>query len=135
MNATSFSTTPLQPVQPSPTAVGRQQPRPAGEQIGPRVLQAAFRRAGQRMTADEREPRRQRPRGAHDLALRAAGIGDDRRPADVFVELAQQRDVLLDRRREDDEVRLGEDDQVVGRDVDRVQAHRRLEHVLVVDAR
>ena len=40
----------------------------------------------------------------------------------------------LDRRREDDDVRLGEHDQVVGRDVDGVQPHRRLEHVLVVDA-
>ena len=38
-------------------------------------------------------------------------------------------------RREHDEVRLGEHDQIVGRDVDRVQPHRRLEHVLVVDAR
>ena len=34
-----------------------------------------------------------------------------------------------------DEVGLGEHDEIVGRDVDRVQPHRRLEHVLVVDAR
>ena len=45
----------------------------------------------------------------------------------------EQREVLPHRRRQDDEVGLGEDDQVVGRHVDRVQAHRRLEHVLVVD--
>ena len=33
-----------------------------------------------------------------------------------------------------DEVGFGEDDQIVGGDVDGVQPHRRLEHVLVVDA-
>ena len=45
----------------------------------------------------------------------------------------EQREVLPDRRREDDEVRFGQHDQVVGGDVDGVQPHRRLEHVLVVD--
>ena len=45
----------------------------------------------------------------------------------------EQREVLPHRRGQDDEVGLGQHDQVVGRDVDRVQPHRRLEHVLVVD--
>ena len=69
-----------------------------------------------------------------DRPLRAAGVGDDGRLAHVLVEFAEQRDVLPDRRREDHEVGLGQHDQIVGRDVDRVQPHRRLEHVLVVDA-
>ena len=34
-----------------------------------------------------------------------------------------------------DEVGLGQDDEIVGGDVDGVQPHRRLEDVLVVDAR
>ena len=45
----------------------------------------------------------------------------------------EQREVLADRRGQDDQVGLGQHDQIVGRDVDGVQPHRRLEHVLVVD--
>ena len=129
-NADSFST------RAAPVAVAgrRQQPRPAAEEIRPRVLEAALRGAAERMAADEREARRQQPRGVDDRALGAAGVGDDRRLTDVLVELREQRDVLPHRRREDHDVGLGQHDQVVGRDVDRVQPHRRLEHVLVVDA-
>src|SRR5439155_6222125 len=109
------------------------QPRPSCEQIRTRVLKAAARRAGERVTAYEREAWRQRSCGRDDFALRAAGIGDDRRLSHVLVELVEQRDVLLHRGVEDDDVGFGEDDQIVGRDVDGVHTHRRLEDVLVVD--
>ena len=111
-----------------------QQPGSPAEQIGPRVLEPALRRARERVAADEREARRQRAGGRHDAALRAAGVGDDGRLADVLVQIREQRDVGPHRRGEDDEVRFREDDEVVGRHVDRVQPHRRFEHVLVVDA-
>ena len=97
------------------------------------MLEAAVGRPRERMPADEREARRQRRRGRHDAALRAAGVGDDGRRPDVGVEIGEHGDVLLHRRREDHDVGLGQHDEIVGRDVDRVQPHRRLEHVLVVD--
>ena len=67
------------------------------------MLEAARRRAAERMAADEREPRRQRARRLDDLALGAAGVGDHGRRADVLVELREQREVLPHRRREDHE--------------------------------
>src|SRR5438132_12454730 len=66
-----------------------QQPRPSCEQIRTRVLEAAARRAGERVTAHEREAWRQRSCGRDDFALRAAGIGDDRRLSHVLVELVE----------------------------------------------
>ena len=48
---------------------------------------------------------------------------------DVLVQFRQQRDIDLDRRRQDDDVGFGEDDEIVGGDVDRVHAHRGLEDV------
>jgi hypothetical protein len=98
------------------------------------VLEAALRRTRERMAADERKARRQRASGFHNRPLRAAGVGDHRRLTDVLVELRQQRDVGLHRGRENHDVGFGEDDEIVGRDVDGVQPHRGLEHVLVVDA-
>ncbi len=53
---------------------------------------------------------------------------------DVLVEQAKQFDVLPHGRGEDHEIGFGEHDGIVRRDVDRMQPHRRLEHVLVVDA-
>ena len=96
------------------------------------MLEPASSGARQRMAADEREARRQRPRRGDDLALRAAGVGDDGGFAHVLVELLQQRDVLPDRRGEHDEIGFGQDDEIVRGDVDRVQPHRRFEDVLVV---
>jgi len=97
------------------------------------VIEAAFGGARERVTADEREARRQRPRRRDDVPLRAAGVGDDRRHAHVIVEVFQQRDVLFDRRRQHHEIRFSEHHEFVRRDVDRVQPHRRLEHFFVVD--
>ena len=51
----------------------------------------AGRRAAERMAADEREPGRKPLRRLDDRALRAAGIGDDRRLPDVLVEGIEQR--------------------------------------------
>ena len=93
-----------------------------------------FRRTAQGMSADERELRRQTERRLHDGALGAADVGDDSRLRHVVVELGQQLDVLLHRRREDDQVRFREDVRIVGGDVNRMEPHRRLEDILVVDA-
>ena len=78
-------------------------------------------RDGRRRAASHRDP------------LRAAGIGDHGRLSHVFGQLIEEEQVLPHRRRQDDEVGLGEDEQIVGRHVDRVQPHRRFEHVLAVD--
>ncbi len=98
------------------------------------MVQAAGRRAAKRMPANAREARRQMPRRLDNRALRAAGVSHDCWLAHVLVELADERQVLTHRRRQNHDVRLGQDDEVVGRDIDGVQPHRCLEHVLVVDA-
>jgi hypothetical protein len=115
-------------------AGGRQQPRPSFEQVGARVLEPARRGSSERVPADEGEPRRELFPGRNDLALRAAGIGDDHRAMDVVVELAQQGEILTDRRRQDDQVDFREHNEIVCRHVDGVQAHCGLEDVLVVDS-
>ena len=97
------------------------------------MLQPAFGRARQRMAADERESRRQRPGRGDDGAFGAAGVGDHGGPMHVLVELREKRDVLADRRRKYDEIRFGEHDEIVGGDIDRVQPHRGLENVFAVD--
>ncbi len=93
-----------------------------------------MRRAGQRVAADEREAGRQRAGRLDNLALRAPRVRDHGRLTHVLVELFEQRDVRPDRRRQNHDVGLGKDDEIVGGDVDGVQPHRGLEDVLVVDA-
>ena len=70
----------------------------------------------------------------HGAALGTADIGDHRVGGDMLVQFGQHVDVLVDRRRQHDEVRFGHDDRVIGRDVDRMQDHRLLQHLLAVDA-
>jgi hypothetical protein len=111
---------------------GRKQPGTPLEQIGPRVLEPARRRSAEGMPANEREARRQLPRGRDDVPLRAAGIGDDGGPCQAFVELPEPQEILSHGSGEDHHVGVREDEKVVRGDVDRMQPHGRLEHVLVV---
>ena len=55
------------------------------------MLQTAVCSAAERMTADEREALGQPPRRRDNLSLGAAGIGDDRRLADVRIQLVDKR--------------------------------------------
>src|SRR5258706_11115766 len=98
------------------------------------MFQPAFRRAAERMAPDEAEPRRKPAGSVNHGALRAPNVGDDGGLPQVVVEHREQFDVLPDGRREDHEIRLGEHDGIVRRDVDRMQPHRALEDVFVVDA-
>jgi hypothetical protein len=98
------------------------------------MLESTDGSAAERVAADEGEARRQCPGSVDDRPLGAAGIRDDRRLPDVLVELGQQRDVLTHGRGENDQVGLGEHHHVVGRDVDGMETHRRLEDILVIDS-
>ena len=102
--------------------------------VGSRVLDPAARRAAEWMTADERQAIRKRRRGVDDRPLGAAGVGHDCRAGDVLAELAKHLEVLLNGRREDDEIRFGQHHRIVCGDVDGVQHHRALEHVFAIDA-
>ena len=113
----------------------REEPRPAAEQIRARVLEAADRRAAERMPADEREARPAAARAASTIARFVLPVSVTTAALlHVLVELVEQRQVLPHRRRQNHEVGLGEHDRIVGGDVDGVQPHRGLEHVLAVDA-
>ena len=110
-----------------------EQPRAAFEQIGTRVFESAVRSPRQRMSANEGQSRGQPPCGFEHRPLRAAGVRHDSRLADVLVELVDELEILTHRRGEDDEIRFGKDNRIIGRHVNRMQAHRRFEDVLVVD--
>ena len=58
------------------SACGREDPRPAPEQVGPREPEAALLRAANRVAADEAQRRPRRPRGLDGVALGAADVGD-----------------------------------------------------------
>ena len=53
---------------------------------------------------------------------------------DVVGQLPENLEVLLNGRRENHEIRFGKHDRIVCGDVDGVQHHRALEHVLAIDA-
>ena len=115
-------------------AVRGEQPRPFDEQVRAGVLDAAPRRAAEGMPADEGEARRQLAGRFDRRPLRAPDVGHHRGGGDVALELGEPIDVLLHRRRENDEVRLGHHHGVVGGDVDGVEHHRLLEDLLAIDA-
>jgi hypothetical protein len=98
------------------------------------VLESADGSSPERMSADEGEPFRQAARRSDDVALRAAGVGDDGRLREVLGQLHQQVEILLHRRGEDDQVGLGEYTEIRSGNIDRVQPHCRLQHVGVVHA-
>ena len=98
------------------------------------MLDAAARRAAERVAADEREPIRKR-RGRLDHGpLCAACVRDDGGSRDVVWQLAENFEVLLNRRGENHEVGVGQHDRIVGGHVDGMEHHRPLEDVLAIDA-
>ena len=92
------------------------------EQIGRACSRPPRGGARQRMPADEREARRQRPRGLDDRALGAAGVGDQRRPGRSRRSCASSARFCAHRRRQHDQVGLGQHDRGRRADVDRVRA-------------
>ena len=114
----------------------RENPGTAGEEIGTRCPMPPARRSGERMAADEAADWRAGPAPAKDLALRAADVGDDRRPAD---------DVARSRSSTSRFCRTGAASTIRSASATMPRssaptsaacsAHRRFEHVLAVDAR
>ena len=100
----------------------RKNPRPAREQIGAGRVDAADRGAGERMPADETQPRRQVARGRNDGTLGTADVGDERLAANVRRQIVEQADILPDRRCEHDEVGAVREREIVAADVRRSRA-------------
>ena len=123
--ATDRSVTPSRHFPLGVNSQGRPRKDPGAHARGP------ARRTAQAVAADERESRRQ-PRRRDNRALGAAYVGDDGGPADLLGNLSSSAMFCRPARRAPPDP-LPQDDQIVGRDVDRMQSHRMLEHVLVVD--
>jgi hypothetical protein len=110
------------------------EPGAPGKKIRTRVFNPASSRAAEWMTANERKPIGQRRRGFDDRPFRAAGVCHDRGAHDVVRQRVEDFQILPDRRGENDEVGVGQNDWIVRGDIDGMKDHCALQHILLIDA-
>jgi hypothetical protein len=109
------------------------QPRTPHEQVPTCVLDTAARGAAKRVAADERQTGRQISRRRDNFAFRAPSVGDDSAAGHVVWKAHQELKVLSYWSGKDDEIDVGENDRIVGRNVNCMEHHRFLEGVLGVN--